>query len=64
MVTDFARPSARIYQFPVSAEARREVRERRSERSKPLAASPAAPAFGGSWYHEEAIRETDGATKR
>lgn len=63
MVTEFARPSAQIYHFPVSAEARRKARERRFERRQPRAEASSAVVLDGGWYHEEAIREESG-TKR
>ncbi len=63
MVTEFARPSAQIYHFPVSAEARRKARERRFDLRQPLAEASAAAVVDGSWYHEEAMREESG-TKR
>jgi hypothetical protein len=58
------RPSAEIYQFP--ARGRFAVAGRRDQ-SKPDAriAQPRVTmtAFGGNWYHEEAIREAERARK-
>jgi Protein of unknown function (DUF2735) len=58
MTTDFSRPSARIYQFPVGG--RRFVAAARDEShtsadSRTWAAS--GDAIGEAWYHEAAIEE-------
>ncbi len=44
--------SAQIYQFPVGG--RDGLRARQQP---PVMASPVKVAVGGSWYHDEAIRE-------
>ncbi|HLI98790.1 MAG TPA: DUF2735 domain-containing protein [Bradyrhizobium sp.] len=62
MNTNLTQESARIYQFPVGGRAALGGR-RREEGAKD--AGTASPSFNeaacnGSWYHEAAIRETDG----
>lgn len=65
MTSNSYRESAKIYQFPAGGRA-----AMRSGRPlvKPIDEVAAADAtravVGGSWYHEEAIRETDPAGKR
>jgi hypothetical protein len=53
--------SAEIYQFP--ARGRFAVASRDKSNSVPGAATlqPATTAFGGNWYHEEAIQEAERA---
>ena len=62
MTTSRDRGSAEIYQFPPRG---RFVAGRRDE-SEPaagIAMSRLTTAFGGNWYHEEAIREAERARK-
>jgi len=63
MPTGFHRGSAEIYAFPARG---RFALTGAGEEAKPAAtlASPrVATAFGGSWYHEEAIQEAERARK-
>lgn len=54
------RQTAQIYQFPIGGRSGLAIR---GEASKPVADPNLEPAskivIGGSWYHEEAIREAD-----
>lgn len=65
MTTIATSETAKIYQFPAGGRA-----GLRTDRpvSKPIDEMQAAAAtravVGGSWYHEEAIRETDPVGKR
>lgn len=64
MTMTLDRPSAEIYQFP--ARGRFAAANRDRSDSVPGTAAPqlAATAFGGNWYHEEAIREAERARRR
>ncbi len=61
MGTNQGRESARIYQFPAGGRAA--LGGKRYDEFKPAVAqvSPGVSeaACGGSWYHEEAIREAE-----
>jgi uncharacterized protein DUF2735 len=62
MKTQFHRGSANIYEFP----ARGRFAERRDDSNS--ASNPTLPrfaktAFGGAWYHEEAVQEAERAGK-
>jgi hypothetical protein len=65
MTTDFHGGSAKIYQFPARARpalgGHREDAKRGENRASPNLASlrVARAAFGGAWYHEEAIQEAE-----
>jgi hypothetical protein len=65
MTEDTQRKSAQIFQFPVGGRAASNARR---EAAKPVddlnTVRFAKVAFGGSWYHEEAIQEADTARKR
>ncbi len=53
MTTNMVRESAKIYEFPVrNTQKLREMREREEMASRVVSGF-------GSWYHEEAIRESD-----
>src|SRR3954454_11017152 len=66
MNTSLNRGSARIYQFPVGG--RRALDGRKHEESKPAAnqgvSRVSEAAFGGGWYHEAAIQESEPERKR
>ncbi len=64
MTTSHDRGSAEIYQFP--ARGRFAAANRDRSDSVPGTATPqlATTAFGGNWYHEEAIREAERARSR
>jgi hypothetical protein len=58
MTTDFSRPSAKIYTFPVGgrrfvAAARDELRTTADPRTRAISGD----AIGEAWYHEAAIEE-------
>lgn len=59
MTTNHHRESAVIYQFPVGGRAA----HRRHDSGKPASHLANVPfddiVVGGSWYHEEAIREAE-----
>jgi hypothetical protein len=68
MSTDFQRGSAQIYQFPVRA--RRALGSQREDaRSGENAAVNSASlrfadaAFGGAWYHEQAVQDAERASR-
>jgi hypothetical protein len=66
-MTSIARPeTAKIYQFPAGGRAAlrtgRPVVKQQIDEMQVAAATRAV--IGGSWYHEEAIRETDPVGKR
>jgi hypothetical protein len=69
MTTDFQRGSAQIYQFPVRA--RRTLGGQRADaRSGENAAVTnstalrfADAAFGGAWYHEQAVQDAERASR-
>ena len=56
MTTNQTRESATIYQFPVGGRAGLAGRREAVDRS---AAPVSEIVFGGSWYHEEAIRDAE-----
>jgi hypothetical protein len=58
MTTDFSRPSARIYAFPVGG--RRFITAARDESrtaADPRTRAISGDAIGEAWYHEAAILE-------
>jgi hypothetical protein len=60
MTTDFDRSSATIYQFPPRGRYALGAGQLAAERGSMMdLALPrmTSPTLGGSWYHEEAIRE-------
>jgi hypothetical protein len=64
MTENSYRATAQIYQFPIGGRSGLAVRR---EASKPAAEYnlevTTKVAIGGSWYHEEAVRESDGSRK-
>ena len=60
MTSNHQRESARIYQFPVGGRA---GLAGRYETARQAAPRYNEIAVGGSWYHEEAIREAELARK-
>ena len=64
MTMNFDRPSAEIYQFPprgrFAAGSQRDESKSVSDLASPRVATT---AFGGNWYHEEAIQEAERARK-
>jgi hypothetical protein len=65
MTTDFSRPSARIYAFPVGG--RRSVAVVRGESHTAADARTRAisgDAIGEAWYHEAAIEEAKRTRER
>jgi uncharacterized protein DUF2735 len=69
MTTDFQRGSAQIYQFPVGG--RRALGGQgeagRSGESAPVPSPTslrfADAAFGGAWYHEQAVQDAERASR-
>jgi hypothetical protein len=58
------RESAKIYQFPTSAMRRgAEFYKDASRAGDPAKVKFSDAAFGGSWYHEDAIREEEDERK-
>jgi len=57
MNTSHERMGAKIYRFPVGGRSGLAGRRNESPRLTPAASPLADIAFGGSWYHEEAIRD-------
>lgn len=56
MTSNLHRESATIYQFPVGG--RTALNRRPADKtSTPLANERADISYGGSWYHDEAVRE-------
>jgi hypothetical protein len=65
MTISHDRGSAEIYQFPPRGRFAVGGRRDEPDRAPGMASSlPPTTAFGGSWYHEEAIRESERAPKR
>jgi uncharacterized protein DUF2735 len=65
MTTDFSRPSAKIYAFPVGGRrfvAAARDQSRTSADSKTRATS--GDAIGEAWYHEAAIEEAKRTSER
>ena len=64
MTTSYDRGSAEIYEFPLRG---RFAAASKQDESKSVAglATPRLPmtAFGGNWYHEEAIQEAERARR-
>lgn len=57
MATSFHSETAKIYEFPIRG---RKTAADYQDRKSDLGLQKSYPIeFGGSWYHEEAIRETD-----
>jgi hypothetical protein len=64
MTTSHDRGSAEIYQFPPRGRFAVTIQRDESKSASAVATSRfATMALGGSWYHEEAIREADRARK-
>jgi len=61
MTTNAQRESATIYQFPVGGRA---GRARGSLDKAPGADSLPTITYGGSWYHDDAIREAAEAARK
>jgi len=62
MPTNAPRESATIYQFPVGGRAG--LAQRRAGFDAPRYAEMPSIAYGGSWYHDEAIREAAEAPRK
>jgi hypothetical protein len=65
MTTDFSRPSAKIYAFPVGG--RRSVAVARDESRTapdPRTRAISGDAIGEAWYHEAAIEEAKRTNER
>jgi hypothetical protein len=65
MTTDFSRPSAKIYAFPVGG--RRSVAAARDETrttADPRTWAFSGDAIGEAWYHEAAIEEAKRTRER
>ncbi len=62
--TNFPRPSAKIYQFPIQG---RETLDRRKPPQKAVVAyymsKPAEVTVSGAWYHDAAIKDDDRGRK-
>ena len=63
MTTSHDRGSAEIYQFPPRGRFVVAGRRDESEPASGIAMSRLTSAFGGNWYHEEAIRDAERARK-
>jgi len=60
MTTTFHRETARIYQFPVRGASQANKRIEKVNAVSGLKSAPYAEVtFGGSWYHEAAIRDAE-----
>jgi hypothetical protein len=64
MTMNVDRPSAEIYQFPprgrfATGDHRNEIKSAADAAPSPVAMT----AFGGNWYHEEAIQEAERARR-
>jgi hypothetical protein len=60
MTTTFHRETARIYQFPVRGPSQGNKRIEKVKAVTGLKSTPyAGVTFGGSWYHEAAIRDAE-----
>lgn len=58
MSTAAERPTAKIIPFPVNGlRARREFVQRMDKKGPEVNPALCDLAFGGSWYHEEAVRD-------
>jgi hypothetical protein len=64
MTSNSYRESAKIYQFPAGGRAAMRSGRPLVKPIDELAVDATRAVVGGSWYHEEAIRETDPAGKR
>ena len=64
MTTSHDRGSAEIYQFPLRGRFAAASKGDEAKSASGIGASrPATTAFGGNWYHEEAIRDAERARK-
>jgi hypothetical protein len=63
MKANSERVTAKIYQFPFKGLRQTKDFQRHSS-EKEFVADFSDAAFGGAWYHEEAIRDSDKAPKR
>jgi hypothetical protein len=65
MTMSHDRRSAEIYQFPPRGRVAAGSKDDEVKPASGIAASRlATTAFGGNWYHEEAIRDAERARKR
>jgi hypothetical protein len=55
--------SAEIYQFPARGRFAAANRDKSNSVTGTAAPQPATAAFGGNWYHEEAIQEAERARR-
>ncbi|MGU3539400.1 DUF2735 domain-containing protein [Methylobacterium sp. A54F] len=63
MSSDFHRETAKIYQFPVRVRAGSGDRREALRPAAHAGSRGSDMAFGGAWYHEAAIQETDRSRK-
>lgn len=59
MTTDLSRVSAKIYQFPAGGREALDGRHREETEPATRQGSRQTQACSGSWYHEDAIEESD-----
>lgn len=64
MTNNFNHGSARIYEFKPRARSASTVKPDRSGAVVTLAAKRAPRVDFDAWYHQEALREAEGATKQ
>jgi hypothetical protein len=62
MTTSFYGGSAQIIQFPVRVRAT--VSGHRDDANPAANLTSLRVAYGSNWYHEEAVRESDGVSKQ
>lgn len=65
MTATHERETAKIYIFPVKNGAKSGMPSKEAEWAAEIAAAGAAQAvIGSSWYHEEAVKESDRPNRR
>jgi hypothetical protein len=63
-MTSYQHESAKIYQFPIGGRAMAGGRrDDVKSAAQPTSPRVSATAFGGSWYHEEAVQDAERARR-
>jgi hypothetical protein len=64
MTGNFQRQTAKIYKFPIMARTVPGTRREPDDSAFDLSNRFSDAAFGGSWYHEAAIKDAEGNRKQ
>lgn len=64
MIADGHRESARIFAFPTDAVRRRTSAQRGAELGPTKGRQATLKTYGGAWYHDSAIRDSEAEPKK